>query len=152
MWIITSIQPLLKSCHFSHFHPVFWHTSKSLKLQVLYHFGEHFWCLSRWKGQKFNFWVILYDFLDGQDPFTKSGCHARSSRPEVWNFAWDLVWPINMPYKNTGSIWVKKLIFVHPSMHVIFIQVLLARLYKHSGLIIQSMNIQVGDVTKWGFH
>ena len=83
-----------------------------------YHFWEHFWCPSRWQGQKFNFQVILYDFLDGQDPFTKSGGHARSLRPEVWNFAWDLVWPIHMPYKNTGSIWEKKLIFGHPSVNV----------------------------------
>ena len=35
--------------------------------------------------------------VNGQDPFTKSGGHARSLRPEVWNFAWDLVWPIRTP-------------------------------------------------------
>ena len=111
------ILPLLKSCHFSNFQKVFWHTSKGLKPQVSYHFGEHFWCPSRWQGQKFNFQVILYDFLDGQNPFTKSGGHARSLRPEVWNFAWDLVWPIHLPYKNTGSILKKKLIFGHPSIY-----------------------------------
>ena len=76
-------------------------TEVSLKPQVLYHFGEHFWCPSRWQDQKFNFQVILIDFLDGQDPFTKSGGHARSLRPKVWNFA--LVWPIHRPYENTGS-------------------------------------------------
>ena len=82
-----------------------------------YHFGEHFWWPSRWQGQKFNFQVILYDFLDGQDPFTKSGGHARPLRLEVWNFAWDLVWPIHMPYKNRGSIREKKIIFGHPIKH-----------------------------------
>ena len=61
---------------------------------------------------------ILYDFLDGLDPFTKSGGHTRSLRPEVWNFAWDLVWPIHMPYKNTGSIQEKKIILVHLSVYV----------------------------------
>jgi len=84
---------------------------------VSYHFGEHFWCPSRWQDQKFNFQVILYDFLDGQDPFRKIGGHARSLRPEVWNFEWDLVWPIHMAYKNTGSIQEKILILVHPIFH-----------------------------------
>ena len=85
---------------------------------MLYHFGEHFWCPFRWQVQKFNIQVILNDFFDGQDPFTKSGGHARSLRTEVWNFAWDLVWPIHMPYKNTGSIREKKLIFGHPTNHI----------------------------------
>ena len=43
------------------------------------------------KGQKFNFQVIMNDFLYDQDPFTKSDGHMR-----------DLVWPIHMPYKNRG--------------------------------------------------
>ena len=38
---------------------------------------------SRGQGQKFNFQGILYDFLDVQDPLTKSGGHVRSLRPEV---------------------------------------------------------------------
>ena len=91
---------------------------------MLNHFGEYFWCPLRWQGQKYDFQVILNDFLDGQDPFTKSGGHARSLRPEVWNFAWDLVWPIHMPYKNTGSIREKKIILVHPKLHAWFHKVL----------------------------
>ena len=61
---------------------------------------------SRWQGQELNLQIILNDFLDGQDPFTKSGGNVRSLRPEVWNFAWDLVWPIHMPY-NKPKNWAK---------------------------------------------
>ena len=40
-----------------------------------------------------------------QDWFTKSGCPLKILKLKTWNFAWDLILPIHMLYKKSGSIW-----------------------------------------------
>ena len=42
-------------------------------------------------------------FLDGQDPFTKSGGHARLLRQEVCNFPWDLIYTIHMVFNDLNN-------------------------------------------------
>ena len=66
--LVQFIKP--SSCHFIifSFHQFYQsfdiRPTYGLKLQVLYHFGEHFWCLWRGQGQKYHLQVILNDFLN----------------------------------------------------------------------------------------
>ena len=104
-----------KNVQFIHFQIAFYYASKSLRPQVLYHFGNLFWSTLRCWGQQVTFQVILNDFLGGQDPFTKSSRILRILRPEPWNFVWGLVWTIDMLEKNRGSIQDQKVILDHPN-------------------------------------
>ena len=76
----------LKMCNFIHFQIAFYYASKSLRPQVLYHFGNLFWSTLRCWGQQVTFQIIFNDFLGGQDPFTKKWLHLEDIETRALKF------------------------------------------------------------------